>query len=362
MEKYVRGPWIRALAAALVLGSAPLVGSAGVTTSAAPVFTEATRAALVSGAEKALGDYTFAEKIPALRATLEAHRAAYLQIADPVAFVDAVDADLYAVAHDKHVRLRYSVLAVPYGRHPTAASTAHARRSEELMNFGYAAAIVLQANVGYIRLAEFGDMPDSKAAIDSAMSLVQHTDALILDVRVNHGGDPESLDYLMGYFYSKPVELTGLMIGQTGHAQLYKQFSAAKVSGSRYLGKPLYVLTSDRTFSCAEQFAYDMKSLHRATLVGTVTGGGANPGGFVWLDDHFGIFVPTGRALNPYTKTNWEGVGVAPDVPTASSAALLEAYTRALGASHDAFDEAALARAQALKDPAAALAASLPAR
>ncbi|HEY1654270.1 MAG TPA: S41 family peptidase [Candidatus Tumulicola sp.] len=351
-----------ALALALLIAAPILASAADPAAVPAPAFTEATRAALISGAEKAIGDYVFAAKVAPLSAILEQRRAAYLQIADRAAFVEAVNADLYAVAHDKHLRLKYSVLAEPmFGERPTAASMAHLRRSEELINFGYAAAAVLLGNVGYIRLDEFGGMPESQPAIDAAMALVKHTDALIFDVRANHGGDPDSLDYLMGYFYAKPVELTSLLVTQDGKTQLYKQFSSAKVSGPRYLGKPLYVLTSDHTFSCAEQFAYDMKSLHRATLIGMVTGGGANPGDFVHLDDHFAIFIPTGRALNPYTKTNWEGVGVAPDVPTTAAAALLAAYTRALGASQNSFDEAALARAQALKNPASALAASLPA-
>ena len=193
-------------------------------------------------------------------------------------------------------------------------------------------------------------MPQSKGAIDAAMALLANTDALIVDVRANHGGDPDSLDYLMGYFYAKPTELTSILITQ-GKPQLYEQFSEAHVSGARYLGKPLYVLTSSVTFSCAEQFAYDMKSLHRATLVGKTTGGGANPGGFVPLDPHFAIFIPLGRSVNPYTQTNWEGVGVVPDVPSESAAALLVAYTQALATVGNAFDEAAAARADALKDP-----------
>ncbi|HEY5426162.1 MAG TPA: S41 family peptidase [Candidatus Tumulicola sp.] len=350
-----------ALAVVILGAAAPSPAPAGSTATAA--FLPATRASVLNGAEKALGDYTFAGKVPALRAALEAHRQAYLQIDDPQKFADAIDADLYAVARDKHLRIRYSELTFPsQGDRPTAAELARMERSEALGNFGYAGAIVLRGNVGYIRLDGFGSMPASKGAIDSAMALVAHTDALIFDVRANHGGDPDSLDYLMGYFYAKPTQLTSILMTHGSTSQLYKQFSAARVSGLRYLGKPLYVLTSDHTFSCAEQFAYDMKSLHRATLVGATTGGGANPGDSVRLDDHFAIFVPLGRAVNPYTNTNWEGVGVSPDVQTVAAAALLEAYTRALTASNDSFDEAALARARALKDPSAALQASLPAR
>jgi retinol-binding protein 3 len=327
----------------------------------AAAFTAAERAAILAGAEKAVGDYTFTEKVPAIRAAIEAHRAAYVQIDDPKAFADAVNADLYAAAHDKHLRIKYSALAAPAnGGAQRDAGMAHLMQSQSVLNYGYDAAVRLAGNVGYLRLDEFGSMPQSKATIDAAMALLAKTDALIIDVRANHGGDPDSLDYLMGYFYAKPVELTGILVTQ-GKPQLYKQFSEAHVTGKRYLGKPLYVLTSDHTFSCAEQFAYDMKTLHRATLVGATTGGGANPGGFVPLDPHFAIFVPLGRAVNPYTKTNWEGTGVTPDVPTDAPAALLTAYAQALGRASDSFDEAAAARATASADPAKALASSLPA-
>jgi C-terminal processing protease CtpA/Prc len=84
----------------------------------------------------------------------------------------------------------------------------------------------------------------------------------------------------------------------------------------------VYVLTSGRTFSGAEEFANKLKTLKRATIVGETTGGGANPGGGNRLSEHFFAFIPTGRAVNPYTKTNWEGTGVEPDVKTSADAAL----------------------------------------
>jgi C-terminal processing protease CtpA/Prc len=94
--------------------------------------------------------------------------------------------------------------------------------------------------------------------------------------------------------------------------------------------KPVWILTSKATFSAGEQFAYDLKNLKRATLVGEPTGGGANPGKFVALDDHFGLFVPTGRAVSPITHGNWEGVGVEPDVPVEAGRALQAAQRLAL--------------------------------
>ena len=80
------------------------------------------------------------------------------------------------------------------------------------------------------------------------------------------------------------------------------------VPGKRLDKIPVYVLTAKKTFSAAEEFPYDLKTMHRATIVGEQTGGGANPGGFVPVDDHFAIFIPVARAENPFTKTNWEGI------------------------------------------------------
>ena len=103
-----------------------------------------------------------------------------------------------------------------------------------------------------------------------------------------------------------------------------------EVAGKRYLGKDVYVLTSSRTFSAAEEFAYDLQALKRATIVGETTGGGAHPGGAKPIDDHFVMFVPRGRAINPVTKTNWEGVGVKPDVAVDADEALEKAHELAL--------------------------------
>jgi retinol-binding protein 3 len=346
-----------------LIGAAPppVAVTAPAAPSAAVTFTVADRAAVLDAAAKALGHYAFHDRIAPLRAVLIDNRASYLQIDDPQAFADAVTAGLYGVAHDKHIRIEYSPdILAPNTNEPSKADMQRAIQMFASRNYGVAGALRLKGNIGYLHLANFGPMPDSKAVIDAAMAMLAETDALVIDVRHNGGGDPDSLDYLMGYFYSKPVELTSIVIVQDGTTQTIRQFSTAKVAGHKYLGKPLYVLTDDRTFSCAEQFSYDMKSLHRATLIGTTTGGGANPGNFLRLSDHFSIFVPFGYARNPYTKTNWEGVGVVPDVPTAAGDALLEAYRRALAAAPNNFPQVEPERQKATADPSAALQQSLP--
>lgn len=325
-------------------------------------FNGATRAKLLDAIERQLAHYTFQEKVEAIRADFNAHRSEFDAIEQPQAFASAVSDELYKASHDKHLRVFYSEDGLPTSNRPTQAELAEMRRSIAYSYAGYHVVAHLTGNIGYIRLDGFAPMPDAKTAIDTTMQSLALTDALIIDVRSNHGGDPDSLDYLLGYFFAKPVQLTSIYYHAPGiRDQVVRQFSAARVSGQRYLNKPIYVLTSAKTGSCAEQFAYDMKTLHRALLVGQATAGAANPGESFPLDKHFALFVPQGRAVNPYTRANWEGVGVAPDIVVESTGALLEAYTRAL---HDATGDFAAnqeARRDARRDPNSALQNSLPA-
>jgi C-terminal processing protease CtpA/Prc len=133
--------------------------------------------------------------------------------------------------------------------------------------------------------------------------------------------------YLCSYFFDEPVHLNDLYFRP---ADATRQFWTAPVPGKAYVGREIYVLTSKNTGSAAEEFAYNLQNLKRATIVGEVTWGGANPGDMVRLGDHFAAFVPTGRAINPISKTNWEGVGVKPDVAVPADDALRVAQVKLL--------------------------------
>lgn len=130
-------------------------------------------------------------------------------------------------------------------------------------------------------------------------------------------------------FDSEPVHLNDLYFRRDNAT--HQWWTLPYVSGKRYgAAKPIYVLTAKRTFSGAEEFTYNLKNLKRATIVGETTGGGANPGGGRRLNEHFGVFIPTGRAINPITKTNWEGTGVSPDVEAPADKALKIAHLAAM--------------------------------
>jgi hypothetical protein len=329
-------------------------------------FDAARRSAIIDNVKAALGSYIYPQMTQRMRARLDRDRAQLVAMTDEVAFGKAVSAALQDVAHDKHLNLVYFEHGAPKSdpsddATPSPAEVAKESQSDSMHNGGIRGSYWLPGNIGYINLRGFpGGTDGAKRAIDAAMATVANTDALIIDVRRNGGGDPDSLDYWMGYFFQRPTELTSIhWITPKPHVD--RQFSAAHVAGKFY-GKPIYVLTSAHTFSCAEQFAYDMQSTHRATLVGETTGGGANPGAFNRVDDRFMVFVPTGRAYNPYTDTNWEGVGVKPEVPAAASDALVQAYTLALKRSSNTSADLPEERADVLKDPAGVLKQIFPER
>jgi len=165
--------------------------------------------------------------------------------------------------------------------------------------------------------------------VAGAMALLANTEAMIIDLRQNGGGSPEMVQLICSYFFEgEPVHLNDLYFRPTDSTRQY--WTLPHVPRKRYVSKEVYILTSKRTFSGAEVFSYNMKNLKRAMLVGETTGGGAHPGDMVRLNDHFSVFLPVGRAINPVTKTNWEGTGVSPHIACPADQALKTAHIEAL--------------------------------
>ncbi|HVG30540.1 MAG TPA: S41 family peptidase, partial [Pyrinomonadaceae bacterium] len=206
---------------------------------------------------------------------------------------------------------------------------AEERRELSWMNHGFNRVERLRGNVGYIEFNGFMDAEAGAEAVAAAMNFVANTDALIIDLRKNGGGNPEMVALVCSYLFGpEPVHLNDLYWREGNRTQEF--WTRKEVAGRRYLNKDVYVLTSKRTFSGAEEFSYNLKNLKRATIVGETTGGGAHPGGGVRVNEHFMMFVPRGRAISPVTKTNWEGTGVKPDVEVPAEQALTVAHLAAL--------------------------------
>lgn len=298
--------------------------------------------------------YVFPETAKKMEADLKARLAnkEYDSVKSSTAFADKLTSDLQSISHDKHLRVRFSIEPLPVRREkhePTAEEIATEQAFEKRVNYGFNRAERMDGNIGYIELRGFFDPEAGASTVAAAMSMMSNTDALIFDVRQNGGGEASMVALICSYLFGdKKVHLNDLYFRPDNHTEEF--WTNPAVAGKKY-DKDVYILTSSRTFSGAEEFSNNLKVLKRATIVGETTGGGANPGGSVRLNEHFSVFVPTGRAINPITKTNWEGTGVEPDIKVPKEQALKVAYLTALKRSASGEKDARLkAQLQTLVD------------
>jgi hypothetical protein len=261
-------------------------------------------------------------------------RKEYDRITSAKEFADSLTAHMQAVTHDLHLRAHYRHEPLPRELRsegpPPPEELRRMREQGRVRNHGFERVERLAGNVGYLELLMFSGDPDAQATAIAAMNFLGNSDALIIDLRRNGGGSPAMIQTLLTYLTAPDDRLLFNTFYKRGQERLEQWHTSAYVPGPRLNGKPIYVLTSSRTGSAAEEFAYDVQTHELGTLVGATTAGAANPGGFFRLDDHFGAFIATGRAINPVTNTNWEGVGVKPDVAVAPETALREAHVLAL--------------------------------
>lgn len=269
--------------------------------------------------------YVFPEKATEVRKLLEENfrTGKYDPINSGQELATRLTTDIQSITKDKHVRVNFVNEKIPVNRksEPTPEDIHRRREEARIMNGGILKLERLPGNLGYLRIDGFGDPEACKGPLQAAMSFLQHTDALIIDLRYNGGGSPFMVRDLCSYFFGeKPVLLNRMYFRRGDRTEEFH--TTPEVPGPKYLKKDVYLLTSAFTFSGAEEFAYNLQTQKRATLVGETTGGGAHPGGTVPFADHFYIFIPTGRAINPITNTNWEGVGVKPEVQTDADKAM----------------------------------------
>ena len=323
------------LATALLFALAPSARAQSIDQPPDTTIDAATRSRVIDGVLRHLqAGYIFPEKAAEMAQAVREHSQSgrYDRLGRAQAFAQTLTGDLQAVSRDRHLEVVYFRGEVP-DELPDAEPTADERRARaalgQRVNYGFERVERLDGNVGYLEIRSFNftaNMIDSTLA--AAMTFLANTDALIIDVRRNGGGEPEMVAAVCSYllppnrlinkFYWRPQDR-------------WDEFRTSRVSGRHYgMTRPVYVLTSENTFSGAEEFAYDLQTQRRGEVVGDTTGGGAHPGGMRRVAEHFGVWLPSGRAVNPVTGKNWEGTGVRPDVPAAASEALRKAHVRAL--------------------------------
>ncbi|MBU1318727.1 MAG: S41 family peptidase [candidate division Zixibacteria bacterium] len=248
------------------------------------------------------------------------------------ALARALTDDLREVCHDRHLGIAF--MPDEYFEGLEADTVTDERREQELKeaqydNFGFYKVERLPGNIGYIDFRRFADAQYAGATAIAAMNFLAYSDAIIFDLRNNGGGSPSMIQLISSYFFEEPEHLNSFYLRYED--TIHQFWTQAYVPGRRMANTDLYVLTSSYTFSGAEEFTYNMKSMERATIIGETTGGGAHPvDEAIFPNLNVAMRVPMGRAINPITGTNWEGTGITPDIEVPSDQALSVARREAM--------------------------------
>ncbi len=238
------------------------------------------------------------------------------QCKDNETFATVLTALVQTVNKDKHMKImsNASYIAPENTLEAKAAHRMGQINNYRSINHGFKELKMLEGNVAYLDLRMFAPMDRAKEMVDAYMKLLSLSDAVIIDLTHNGGGEPSMVQYLCSYFFDKKLHLNSLYYREGDRTQEY--WTLEEVGGKKLVEIPLFIMIGEETFSGAEEFAYNMQTQKRATLIGQTSAGGANPGGTRGINEHLSVFIPTGRAINPITNTNWEGVGVQPEIQT----------------------------------------------
>ncbi|MGD1948404.1 MAG: S41 family peptidase [Leptolyngbyaceae cyanobacterium] len=238
----------------------------------------------------------------------------YSDIVSGHQFAETLTNQLQTLTCDRSVQVYFSPAPLPElsaDTPPTAEELAYQKQQSQHRNFDINQVERLSGNLGFLQLYGYEPPEFAGETLAAAMTLLAHTEGLIIDLRYNRGGSPGMVALLCSYLLPPypAVHLSDVKLP----TRTQQNWTSAYVGGPRYLDRPVYLLTGPETATAAEEFAYTLKQLKRATLIGETTAGKANLGAGQRLHDHFWMFLPTGQVLSPITGKNWEGSGVLPD-------------------------------------------------
>lgn len=296
---------------------------------------ERQRTAVLRTVVETLDQYVFPEVAERLKTDIQTRMGnqGYEKICDGEQLAQILTLQLQELSGDRQLKVHFSAQPLPDLK-PDEAPSPEALVAEERQsrhrNFDINRIERLRGNVGYLELYGFEPPEFAGDALAAAMTLVTHTQALVIDLRHNRGGSPAMVALLCSYLLPAypTIHLNDLYWRPDDTTRQW--WTLPHLPAPRYLEKPIYLLTSQETFSAAEEFAYNLQALERAVVVGEHTAGGANPGRGYRIHDHFWMFVPTGYCENPLTGGNWSKTGVIPDVKVPSELTLLTAHLMAL--------------------------------
>ncbi len=274
--------------------------------------------------------YIYPDKAAQMTKAVEKNytRGAYNNVADKAELSRQLNDDLQQAYTDRHMQLVYHpqmATDIETPRNDTAAN----RRAYEMdllnareNNFAFKKAEILQGNIGYLRWDGFwGFVDEALPTLDAAFKFVSNCRALIIDMRYNYGGAPPMVLQTQSYFFNEKTRMNDII---DRNNDTLKRWADPAITSFK-LNMPVYILTSQGTFSGAEDFTYGLQCVKRAVVVGDTTGGGAHPTRPFSIGQGFVVHIPTHRSPNIVTGTDWDGTGIWPDVPVSSAHALEKA-------------------------------------
>ncbi|WP_299245195.1 S41 family peptidase [uncultured Aquimarina sp.] len=254
----------------------------------------------------------------------------YDSIKNPKVLSDSLREDLRAINGDLHMSMIYRS---PREISKDDAPSIQVNKSGLWTNYGLNEIKVLDGNIGYLKIKHFTQhqyLDSIKPIITSAIESLKKTDALIVDVRNNGGGFEDMVAYYISYFVDSknPIHLSDYRC--TLHNHTYGISTDPNVLGTKLPNVKLYILVNANTGSAAESFAYMLKHMGRATIIGEITAGAGNGASHHEINDRFTIQVSSEETINAITKTSFEKIGVIPNIPTNSAQAFSVGYKLAL--------------------------------
>lgn len=299
------------------------------------------QAIIGSIADLLVENYVYPEKGVAFASQLREQLGAgkFDDISDTEGMARRLTKVLHEISDDKHFSVQHNPsfnqqLQAPPSDAPVDESDGNLpvwMRQASYENYHFKSVERLTGNVGYMDVRLFLPAEVAGDVASAAMNFLSRSDALIFDLRKHQGGSPTMIQLISTYLFSERDQPKHLNSFYFRPADTYTQtWTLPHVSGARMPDIPVVVLTSALTGSAGEEFTYNLKHMERATIIGETTAGAAHPVAPMALGDDFVINMPMGRAINPITETNWEGVGVEPHISVPQEDALKVGHIHAL--------------------------------
>jgi carboxyl-terminal processing protease len=182
---------------------------------------------------------------------------------------------------------------------------------------GYIRYGIIHDSIGYMNVITFevNDLDQWGNEIDSALSYLQDTKYLIMDVRANEGGKASAGETLEARFMPQG---TIVNYTQTRYDGIYTDLSSPSPTIEVYAHTPLWekpitVLTDRLTTSCGEWFTIAMRSLSNVTVIGDTTQGAFSSR----LDRELSNGWQYSMSFEKISDVNHvchEGIGLIPDI------------------------------------------------